>query len=408
MFGAGDLTTKAAIDQLAQQMATALNLDDEAQQQVAAELQKPLDSMQELPARLQSLQRAFENSLAMHQFRLPGTNQVVVDRREQPSHGKPDVAKDAAREMAQRHVDDKKGKESAKKEVRDRFRLRDGKLIKEMGTRESDRLSDRNISRGSLEREAASSRVDRMMNQFYKVLSARFNDGVQIARQSADGKLNLLEKTLAQWKSFFGNFSDRTVQKKVLLSEIREFLMRGLIPRGNKGVFIGDMQLISGRTEKFIRFSILADAFAKLKGMSPGDKFDAAILGELLSEELMFLALAASRGREFEASMLPAQGKFLGGRAESRAAEELGLPVAAHLRQKAKHLRGRRGGTLGKNWFGEEVPEEMPYRFVPWYQLGNLKSGGKLKWVTATFYGTLFILALVGILALTYRLIGGM
>ena len=125
----------------------------------------------------------------------------------------------------------------------------------------------------------------------------------------------------------------------------------------------------------------------------------------------MYLALAASRGRHFLASRLPAQGKFMGGRAEAQAAQALGLPINAHLHQRAEHLRGsRRGrglGGLASEAATGNAPDDVPYQFIPWWKWGNLARPGKFRWVTAAFYASLFIVTLMGIVAMTWRLLKG-
>ncbi|MFH0800161.1 MAG: hypothetical protein V2A66_08300 [Pseudomonadota bacterium] len=371
----------------------------EAEQQVAeAFKQQPFEVAKQLPQFLQAVAKKLDASTAFQQFRLPGTDRVVSDRREGPEHGKP---QEAQREAAKKGADDKKT-DGKGRDAAGEMHLKDGRLIKHRERTYENYLGDRGAGRGGLDAEAAGERVERMMSAFERMVLERFEGGRQVASESPDGKPKFLEKSAAQWREFFKMFFDRTVQKKVLLSDIRDFLLRGLISKGEKGIVISDMRLENGRAEKFVRFSILAEALAKLKGLLPGDAFDKGMLGKLSGEELMYLALAVSRGRRFAAAMLPMQGKFVGGRAEAMAAEALGLPLAAHLSQKAKGLRARHGG------FGDDGPaDDLPYQFIPWWRWGNLKRPGRFKWVTAAFYGTLLILSIIGVVAITYRILSG-
>lgn len=377
--------------------------------------QHPFELAQQLPF-FQNLVKKLDAVMAFQQFRLPGKDRVIDDRRDQ-FQGEPaeKAAKETAKEAVKDAVKDaakdaakKEGGKSAKEEASSLL-MKDGKLVSAKDRAYANYLAARDKLGGGAEQKAAAERVDQMLTAFEKMVVARFEQGRQVAHESADGKPHFLPKTEAEWKAFFKNFLDRTVQKKVLFDEIQDFLMRGVITRGEKGIFIGDMRLTDGRVEKFIRFSIFAEALAKLKAMLPGDAVRAEMLGKLTGEELMYLALAASRGRDFIASMLPTQGKFMGGQAEARAAEALGLPVDAQLAQKAKHLRARHGGGGGFGGFFEKdaEPEELPYQFIPWWSWGNLARPGPTRWITRVFYGALLIMSIMGIVAVTLRILKG-
>lgn len=348
----------------------------------------PFEMKQQIPFFLK-LARKLDARIPFQQFRLPGKDRVVVDRRDMPRGEPKEAAREASKESAKEAA-----KEAASKET----------------AREAGRAKDAGrasfAARGGLEQQAATDRVERLLSAFEKMVIARFEEGRQIARESPDGKPHFLAKTEKQWSEFFRSFLHRTIKKRALLAEIRNFLLRGVVARGTRGVFIGDMNMSSGRVEKFVRFSILAEALAKMQNMRPGETIGKDILGKLSSEELMYLALAASRARAFAGTKKAAQGKFVGGRAEAMAARALGLSLDEQLREKARRLKRGRGG-LGK-LFGEEVPaEEIPYRFVPWWRWGNLTRPGKFRWVTVVFYASLLALALMGIGVLTYRLLGG-
>ncbi|MFH1829466.1 MAG: hypothetical protein ABH871_01650 [Pseudomonadota bacterium] len=368
-----------------------------AEQEVAEAMRRqPFEMRQKLPFFLDRLKKLSVHARTVFQhFRLPGRERVVHDRREQfegkPEKAAKEVSKEAAKEAAK-----KEGGEEAKKLAT--FELKEGKLIKERGvTSAGVRATDV---------RAAEKRVDEMLSKFEKMIVARFEKGVQIAQQTKDGKPIFNPKTDAEWKQFFQNFMHRAVPKKALLDDIAQFFMRGVMAKGGKGIFIGDMALNSGRVEKFVRFSILAEALAKFRAMMPGSAVSKAMLGKLSGEELMYLALAASR-REFATSMRPTQGKFAGARAEAQAAAALGIPLQTQLEKKARHLRGRHAGA-GFGWYEKDrEPEEMPYQFVPWWSWGNLNNPGPTRWVTRAFYGALLIISLIGIAVLTIRLLGG-
>ncbi|MFA4874013.1 MAG: hypothetical protein WC956_03485 [bacterium] len=379
----------------------------QAEVQVAEALkQHPFEVAQQLPF-FQKLVKQFDAVMAFQQFRLPGKDRVIVDNRER-FQGEPaekaakDAVKDAAKDAA------KKDTAKSTKEAAADLQLKEGKLVAAKDKAFANYLAARDKLGGGAEHKAAAERVEQMLNAFERMVVARFEQGKQVAHDSPDGKPHFLPKTDAEWKQFFKAFLDRTVQKKVLFDEIRDFLMRGVISKGNKGIFIGDIRLNDGRIEKFIRFSVLAEALAKLKAMVPGDALTAGMMGELAGEDLMYLALAASRGRDFIASMLPSQGKFMGEAAEARAAEALGIPLDRQLAQKAKNLRARHGGGgMGGLFERDAAPEDLPYQFIPWWSWGNLTRPGPTRWITRVFYGALLVISIMGIIAVTLRILKG-
>lgn len=380
-----------------------------AEMEVAEALQKqPFELRKQLPF-FQKLVQKFDASKAFQNFRLPGRERVVEDRREQfqgePKEAAKEGAKEAAKSAAKEAAKDA-AKEESKKAA---LKLKDGKLIskKDLRLAGAAALGARDVSMKGSDHQAAAARVDEMLSAFERMVVERFEKGKQIADQSADGKPHFKPKTEAQWKQFFKNFMSRTIKKRVLIDDIKQFLMRGVVSKGAKGVFIGDMTMNSGRVERFVRFSIIAEALAKLRAMMPGDTVTRQMLGKLTGEELMYLALAASRGREFAFVQQAAQGRFGAARAEAQAAEALGIPLNQQLEQKARHLRGKKGRG-GMAWFEKDPePEETPYRFVPWWSWGNLNAPTPTKWITRVMYGALFIVSLIGIITLTVRLLGG-
>jgi hypothetical protein len=337
---------------------------------------------------------------AFQQFRL-NDGRTVMDRREQfmgrPAEPSKESAKEAAKEATREAV--KEGAERASKDAAK-------ESAKESAAKSGVRAAGLKLT-DSLEQGAATKRVDEMLTKFERLVLERFEKGAEVAKRSADGKPHYAGKSDGDWKAFFKNFLDRTVARKALVDDIKQFFMRGAVAKGAKGIFIGDMQFQNGRVEKFVRFSVLAEALAKLRAMMPGSSITKEMLQKLSGEELMYLALAASKGREFAYSQEAARGRFGLASAEARAAEALGLPLDQQLAKKAKQLKGRKGGR-GTAWYDKDAePEELPYRFVPWWQWGNLNNPGPTKWVTRAFYGALFIVSMIGIVVLTLRLLAG-
>ncbi|MBI4211521.1 MAG: hypothetical protein HY540_02680, partial [Deltaproteobacteria bacterium] len=189
--------------------------------------------------------------------------------------------------------------------------------------------------------------------------------------------------------------------------EVREFLLRGVVQKGAKGIVISDMLLANGRVEKFIRFSVMATVLEKLKMLLPGEAFTRSEIAALSQEELNYLALAVARSADAVAEEAE-RGKFFDAQAEARAAQELGLPMSQHLSAKSRLLRKQRklglGGLLGSSE-GEIFEDPAPTQFIPWWHWENLKKPSPARSVTAVFYTALGIVALIGIGVLTMRLL---
>jgi len=286
--------------------------------------------------------------------------------------------------------------------------IKEGRLVSAKEKTYENYLADRMERAATPEQRAVQEKVERLLSTFERLILERFEEGRQLAKESADGKLKLLTKTEAEWKEFFNRFRDRIIGRKISFEEISEFLFRGLVNRGNRGVIISDLMLKDGRVEKFIRFSALAEVLAKLQNLKPGDRFGLETLSRM-GEDFMYLALAASRGKDIATSPLPTAGRFVSGKAEEMAAQELGIPIGGQFAEERGlgRMRGRRplfGGLLEDR---EGPPEDLPYRFVPWWHWGNLKRPGKLKWTTVAFYAALLAISLIGIAMLTFRLLKG-
>jgi len=343
----------------------------------------------------QRIVQTLKGAQAYQQFRL-SNGQVVVDKRDKAAES----AKGNEAKAAEEVIRSRKNEE--KNEVKEGKDLLKGK---DSASR-ADSLRD--VSRGGLENRAAASRVDKLLSAFERMVVERFEGGREIASQGKAGEPTFLTKTEAQWKAFFEQFMHRTVRKSIDAAEIKNFLLRGVIGKGDKGIFIGDMRLKGGGTEKFVRFSILAEIFAKLRGARPGITISGSEVGDMTGEELMYLALAASKRKEYEYVQKAADGKFMGGKAEERAAKELGLTLDSQLKEKAKKLRerGRKFG-FGMMFDRDPEPEDIPYRFVPWWHWGNISRPGKFKWFTVFFYSSLFALALIGVVLASMKLLKG-
>jgi len=366
----------------------------EAQKAVAESLGKDqFQIMRMLPHFIQAAAKNVDAATVYEHFRLPGRDRIVHDRREE---GKGGAEKDARK------------KERARGEQRLEFEIKKGRLVKFKEKTYENYLADR-MGKTVSEREAAEAKVQRLLSVFEELIVSRFEGGRQVAKESPDGKPRFLVKTEGQWKDFFSKFYDRIVAKKVLLQDIHEFLFRGLVPKGNKGVVISDMILNNGRVEKFVRFSVIADALARLKALMPGDSFGRERLAGLTGEEFLYLALAVSKGRDIAMSPLPTAGKFVSGQAEEKAAQELGLPIPGQPQGRAASLKGRtrRAPFMGLFDEHEGEPEELPYQFIPWWHWANLKRPVRSRWATVAFYTALLAMALMGIGILTYRLLSG-
>lgn len=344
-----------------------------------------------LPHFMQAAAKNVDAAQVYEHFRLPGRERLVHDRRDE----------------AEGKGKDEKASERARHHDVEGLEIRRGRLTKTEEKTYENYLGDR-MARAQPEARAESgSRIERLLSQFEQMLVERFEDGRNVAQESADGKPRFLAKTDSQWKDFFAKFMDRIISKKVSFEEIREFLFRGLVPKGNKGIVISDMVLADGRIEKFVRFGVIADALAQIKALMPGDVFGKEGLG-MMGEDLMYLALAVSRGRDIATSPMPAAGKFISGTAEERAAQELGIfAPGAEGRGPQVKGRGRRSPFTGL--FDREggEPEELPYQFIPWWHWGNLKRPSKSRWTTIVFYIALLAMGLLGIGVLTYRLLSG-
>ncbi|MBI4126507.1 MAG: hypothetical protein HY465_03345 [Deltaproteobacteria bacterium] len=326
-------------------------------------------------------------------FRLPGKDRIVEDRRERP-HG--DKAPDRAEQ--------KKGEEREARAEKEGLTLKRGTLVSDRPKDYKNYLGDRSSLSASPEQQAATERVERLLSAFERLVIARFEGGREIVQAFVNGEVRFGGKTIDEWRQFFANMGDRSVARKTLLAEIQEFLFRGVIPKGERGVVIADMTHANGRVEKFVRFGVIAEALAKLKSLVPGQTFGKEALAGLTGEELVYLSLATARGTGFTMSDAPTLGKFMGGASEARAAQELGIALEGQLHAKTQLLKRRGKGPGGFRWLDKEIPEETPSQFVPWWKWGNLYRPSKTKWLTIMMYLSLLTISMIAMGTIITRL----
>ncbi len=348
-----------------------------------------------LPRFLQ-VARNLATSTMYENFRLPGRDRVVHDRRDEGKLGdKKDSSKDP------HNIADKKTSAA--------MELRDGQLTEAKERTYRNYFGDRLINTPLTEQQRISEeRSEALLSKFEKMILSRFEGGQKIVKDSPEGRAILAEKTEAQWKSFFQSFMERITARRTSLEEISKFLFRGLVIKSGKGIVISDMTLKNGHVEKFIRFGALSELLAQLAKLKPGERFSAEKLSGMDSD-LLYLALAASKTSMLKTSPLPTAGKFMSGKAEGEAARELGIIPPASNAASGKndqvHAKSGKRGLAGFLKDGREGgPEDIPYRFVPWWHWGNLTRPAPFRWTTTVFYAALVIITLIGIGVLTYRL----
>lgn len=360
---------------------------------------------------IQTAMRHMDGS-AMQSFRIPGTNQVVHDRREQTEKGR-DVAKEGDKSREAKETEDKRADASRARGAADGARkegeIKDGAMREARAKEYENYLSDRvqKLMQALAKQIPEKAKEERPLSEFEKLVMERFEQAKKLEGELAEGKkASFLEKTVEQWKEFFGKFASRTAKKSLELAEIQEFLFRGLVKKdAAKAVLISDIIQNGGKTEKFARFSILYQKINDfLSKLSPGDVISKQSLADgLTAERLLYLALLpASLEQEMLTGKQPTQGLFASEAVEARVAEELGIvqdrggPSHAHGAS-AKGKKKKRGGIKG--FFGGGDDEVIPDsgQFIPWWQWGTLKRPGgfTLKKAFYTAVITLFIIVMI-------------
>ncbi len=376
---------------------------------------KPFELRQKAPF-FEKVAKALAGAQAYQSLKLPGKDVVVRDLRDKATSDAKDAANESqanaksAREglQGERVVRDGKLVEGKQAKTADESKAGEDKKTSEKKSAgaESAERAERAMQRGGLARSAASQNLQKLLSSFEKMIVRRFEEGAVIEKKF-EGDPVFAKKSDAEWSAFFKGFMSRTVAKKVSVEDIKNFLFRGLVTKGAKGVLIGDIKLGDGRVDKFIRMQILGDLIARLKSLRPGETFPKSEIAGMSGEELMYLALGPSSKRPYALSEKASDGRFGDAKAEAMAAESLGMPVEADLRQKALALKKRRGMGLGGLIDPDIPPEDVPYQFIPWWRWGSLSRPGPKRWVTIVFYASLLIMGLIGIAVMSYRLSKG-
>ncbi|PIR18384.1 MAG: hypothetical protein COV46_00300 [Deltaproteobacteria bacterium CG11_big_fil_rev_8_21_14_0_20_49_13] len=351
-----------------------------------------------VPPRLNQILQAFQSRAegAMQAFRLPGSNKVVHDNREQTGKGD---AKDA-KGRDDKHIHREGVRDKSEKNIR----IREGKAEEVKEKTYENYLAIRQMVANEKMPEAKSK--ERQLSDFEKLLIERFEKSKKIEEAGKEGKTSFLAKTVEQWRSFFDKFMHRTAKKSAELTDIQQFLYRGMVKKGDaKAVMISDIIHNSGQTEKFARFGVL---YQKLGGLLsklvPGDSLSAkSIKDGIESERLWYLSiLPPDIGSEIITGRKPKQGMFGSEAVEAMVAKELGIaydkgtPSGQHRGEFTKQ-RKRRGGGMFAGLFGgdEELPVEQQGQFVPWWQWGTLKRPGGFTLKRALYSGVIILLIMV-------------
>lgn len=354
---------------------------------------KPFELREKVPF-FQRFAKALAGSQGYQSFRLPGRDVVVKDLRDKMVNDTKEGISHSQDEVKQT------GKEIIESRI-----VRDGKLVRDAREAKEANRVEKAFERGGLDRNAATENFRKLLTSFERMIIKRFEEGKTI-EQNFKGDPVFAAKSKEQWGEFFKAFLGRTIKKSTSLEDIKNFLFRGLVSKSGKGMFIGDMNLGNGRTEKFIRFLIMGDLLSKLNNLKPGQTLSKTDLAGMSGEELMYLSLSPSERRQYGLSDKATDGMFGDGRAEAMAAENLGLPIEQQLRAKARALKKKRGAGFGSLFEKDPAAEDIPYQFVPWWHWGNLAKPSPTKWVTRVFYTALLVISLLGIAVMTYKLMG--
>lgn len=169
-----------------------------------------------------------------------------------------------------------------------------------------------------------------ILSLFEKILLRRFEEKAEIAKPAPDGATPFLEKTAEQFRAFFARFRARTVKRTIPSDQVQELFVRGVIQKQNRTTVISDLALHDGRSEKFARFRLPAEAAT----LSPGSSLKQEALQRLLPSTLEYLAIKAGTGEPIFATT-PQKGKFLKtARMEGTVASDLGLDLREGLKDK--------------------------------------------------------------------------
>lgn len=341
---------------------------------------------------------------AMQAFRLPASNRVVHDNRE-------NVSRRGADERAGRKDDAHDKEEGAKVSRREKV-IKEGKIEEAREKKYENYLGARERV---FAKEDGMPLPERPLSEFEELLIKRFEEGKSLEEVVTEGKLKFGEKTVEEWKAFFQKFLDRTAQKQIELSDIEKFLFRGLVKKSDaKAVVISDIVHNSGKTEKFVRFGVL---YQKLSGLLskllPGDAVAKQAFADGISgEKLLYLALnPPSQEAEMFTGLKPSQGMFGLEATEARVADELGIardkgaPQTGGQNITAK-MKKKRGGLFRWLVGDEDVPLDESGQFIPWWQWGTLKKPGGLGLKRAFYSGVIIIFILTVLFLINQYLLG--
>jgi len=263
-----------------------------------------------------SVAKRIDSSRVYQSFKLPGTDRVVRDLRNESQSGK------------------KASNNSA-------FEVRDGKMITAKEKSYVNYLGDRKMIQPD-EVDNIDKEIMRLLSTFEELLIERFEKGKKLERELEDGKPRYKKKSKKEWKSFFSKFLKRTVWKKSDLKSLQKFLFRGLVDlkkgNGKYALLIGDMTTTNGQVQKFARLQVLSDLMAKLQNTTPGSELEAEILKKAMEgDEFKYLALNHKhKERPFMVSKESKQGVFGEAKLEERVAQDLGI----QRRSKGKGYKG--------------------------------------------------------------------
>ncbi len=327
---------------------------------------------------LQQDLRRLDSSQVYRTFRLVGTDYIVRDQRD----GRPQTT-------------DKNPAETAD------WVLQKGKVIEKEAKKYENYLSDPMSRLQTVEQRAAQDRLNRMLGDFEMKLLERFEKGAKFEKGLAQQDSSFLKKTYDQWKSFFDRFMLRTVRRTASWNELQAVVFRDLV-RGKNATLVSDLLFQSGKTDKFARMILpqSAQAFlAKLSGLSAGSLLHIAQLAESVAKaELQYLGIKQADGPDWRHAKAPTKGLFLPtARAEEKAAEALGMPLADQLRAKTRVMREgkRRSGVPFGGLGGEEGETETKGTFVPWFSSERAKPFGKRKWFVPVTFGVVLVLLVI-------------
>lgn len=270
-------------------------------------------------------------------FKLPGTNYVVRDQREEGARKGEAFKKDPGYEM------------------------KDGQLAKAKEKSYVNYLGDRQVLQPD-EARGLAREISRLLSEFEKLLIDRFEKGKILEQETADGKPNFGAKSAEQWRSFFSKFLGRTVWRDADLKMLKEFIFRGLIDLkrgdGKYAVLIGDMELSNGQIEKFARLRVLSDLLEMLANARPGSSIEEDLIRKGIGkDELKYLALAHKHtDHGIKTAKDTTKGMFGELRTEEEVASRLGI-------SRRKKGGGAYGGPI--KW-GDKDSEEEKHGFVPW------------------------------------------